>query len=127
MSKYIIPIHQVNSQFDIDRWLIGLDMRSAKSKIYEIPTIKGMIPRMISARINEGMRSGIPSQLWGGVITVYKDGERIQRFTGNQQPRNARVLLTDREGRIRFFTDEGFSVPGLNRLLKALNELQSSK
>ena len=113
-----------DAQFDIDRWLIGLDMRSVKTKMYEVPTIKGMVPRLISERINQGMRSGIPKELWGGVITVYDDGEFMQRFTGNERPRNARILLLDRNGVIRYFTDEGFSVAGLNRLIKSLNLLQ---
>lgn len=115
-----------DAQFDIDRWLIGLDMRSAEVAIYELPTIKGMIPRLISEKINQGMRSGIPQELWGGVITLYEDGEKVQRFTGNERPRNARVILLDREGTVRFFADEGFSVPGLNRLLSAIKASQFS-
>ena len=113
-----------DSQFDIDRWLIGLDMRSVNIKVYELPTIKGMIPRMISDRINEGMRSGIPDELWGGVITLYSDGDRLQRFTGNERPRNARVILVDDRGIVRFFTDRGFSVPGLNKLISTLQNTE---
>jgi hypothetical protein len=112
-----------DSQFDIDRWLIGLDMRQVQATIYEIPTIKGMIPRMISDRINEGMKSGIPKALWGGVITVYADGEILQRFTGNENSRNARVILIDAKGIIRYFKDEGFSVAGLNELISSLKDL----
>ena len=113
-----------DSQFDIDRWLIGLDMRQVNAKIYEVPTIKGIFPRLMSERINEGMRSGIPKVLWGGVITVYQDGEKIQRFTGNENPRNARVLLLDQEGTIQCFKDEGFSILGLNQLINKLKEHQ---
>jgi hypothetical protein len=115
-----------DSQFDIDRWLIGLDMRSVNVKVYELPTIKGMIPRMISERINEGMRSGIPDELWGGVITLYSDGDRLQRFTGNERPRNARVILVDDRGIVRFFTDRGFSVPSLNKLISTLQSTEKS-
>lgn len=113
-----------DSQFDIDRWLIGLDMRQVNAKIYEVPTIKGMVPRLISGRINEGMRSGIPKSLWGGVITVYQDGDQLQRFTGNENPRNARVFLLDQKGMIQYFEDEGFSVIGLNQLINKLREQQ---
>ena len=116
-----------DTQFDIDRWLIGLDMTETRAPIYEVPTIKGLVPRMISGRINEGMRSGIPKQIWAAVITVYQDGERTQRFTGNMNPRNARVLLVDAQGVIQFFTDEGFSVSGLNALRAALNSLESAQ
>ena len=112
------------TQFDIDRWLIGLDMRSVKTQVYELPTIKGMIPRLISSRINEGMRSGIPPELWGGVITIYQDGGKMQQFTGNERPRNARVILLDPNSKIHFFTDKGFSVGGLNRLISILDQLK---
>lgn len=112
------------SQFDIDRWLIGLDMRQVQVKTYEVPTINGLIPQLISDRINQGMRSGIPNFLWSGVITVYKDGEALQKFTGNVRPRNARILLLDQHGKVRFFTDEGFSVPGLNRLIQSVEDLK---
>lgn len=109
-----------DSQFDIDRWLIGLDMTQTSARVYEVPTIRGLAPRMFSGKINEGMRKGIPQALWGGVITVYADGERLQTFTGSERPRNARVLLLDAEGVVRHFNDEGFSVPGLNALRAAL-------
>ena len=115
-----------DAQFDIDRWLIGLDMTQTEVKVYELPTIKGLFPRMFSGKIDEGMRKGIPKELWGGVITVYSQGELVQRFTGNERPRNARVLLLDSSGVVRFACDEGFSVSGLNRLREALQSLKKS-
>ena len=113
-----------DAQFDIDRWLIGLDMTQTQVKVYELPTIKGLFPRMFSSKIDEGMRKGIPKPLWGGVITVYERGEALQRFTGNERPRNARVMLIDRAGVVRYFNDEGFSVAGLNQLRATLTALR---
>ncbi len=115
--------YKQDSQFDIDRWLIGLDMKGADIKAYELPTIAGMFPRMFSTQIDEGMRRGIPKELWGGVITIYEDGEKIQAFTGNENPNNARVMLIDRDGTIVYFYDRGFSVSALNEML-ALTEAQ---
>ena len=106
--------YKQNSQFDIDRWLIGLDMTQTKVDAYEIPTIAGLFPRMFSTFIDNGMRKGIPKELWKGVITVYEDGELIQEFTGNENPNNARVLLLDKDGVIIYFYDRGFSVSALN-------------
>lgn len=113
-----------NSQFDIDRWLIGLDMTSTQVDAYELPTIQGMFPRFFKTQINQGMRKGIPKELWKGVITIYDDGEIIQAFTGNTNPNNARVLLLDENGKIVYFYDRGFSVAALNELR---DKLQSTK
>lgn len=105
-----------NSQFDIDRWLIGLDMTQTNLPVYELPTIAGMFPQFFSTQINEGMRSGIPKELWKGVITVYEGGDKVQAFTGNENPNNARVLLIDETGKVLFFYDRGFSVDALKKL-----------
>ncbi len=112
--------YKQDSQFDIDRWLIGLEMTETKVKVYELPTIQGMLPRMFSTFIDSGMRKGIPKELWGGVITIYADGAEIQGFTGNENPNNARVLLLNEEGKIIYFYDRGFAVPALNDLREIL-------
>jgi hypothetical protein len=112
--------YKQDSQFDIDRWLIGLDMTETRVDVYEIPTIQGLFPRMFSTVIDNGMRAGIPKPLWKGVITVYKDGETIQRFTGNENANNARVVLLDKKGLILYFYDEGFSVSALNAVRNIL-------
>ena len=105
-----------NSQFDIDRWLIALDMTKTNLPTYEIPTIQGLFPRMFSTVIDNGMRAGIPKPLWKGVITVYRDGATVQAFTGNENPNNARVVLINNKGKILYFYDQGFSVSALNDL-----------
>ena len=109
-----------NSQFDIDRWLIGLDMTETKVATYELPTIQGLFPRMFSTVIDNGMRKGIPKELWKGVVTIYEDGETVQEFTGNDRPNNARVILLDKSGKILHFYDRGFSVDALNQLKSRL-------
>ena len=59
-----------NAQFDIDRWILGLKQLGSKTKILELPTIKGMLPGMASTFINQGMKRGIPSEDWSSVVTV---------------------------------------------------------
>ncbi|MDJ0741292.1 MAG: hypothetical protein QNJ91_16375 [Gammaproteobacteria bacterium] len=113
-----------DAQFDIDRWLIGLDMTATTVDVYEIPTIQGMLPRVFRTRIDDGMRAGIPQDLWQAVITVYDDGETVQAFTGNANPNNARALLLDDAGDVVFFHDAGFSVAALNALRQRLQGLQ---
>lgn len=113
--------YKQDSQFDIDRWLIGLDMTDTQIPVYEIPTIQGMFPRMFSAQIDNGMRGGIPKELWKGVITVYEDGDSVQRFTGNEKPNNSRVVLLDEQGQVIYFYDRGFSVDALNQVREMAN------
>ena len=114
--------YKQDSQFDIDRWLIGLDMTQTRIDVIELPTIQGMFPRMFKTVIDDGMRAGIPKELWKGVITVYQDGDRVQAFTGNENPNNARVVLLDDQGKIIYFYDRGFSVDALNKLRATLNQ-----
>lgn len=112
--------YKQNSQFDIDRWLIGLDMTQTKVDVYELPTIQGMFPRMFSTMIDNGMRRGIPKELWQGVITIYQGGDKVQAYTGNTNPNNARVVLLDESGKVIYFYDRGFSVAALNEVREKL-------
>jgi hypothetical protein len=108
------------SQFDIDRWYIGLNMSNTVVDVYEIPAIQGAIPRIFSTVFDNSMREGIPENLWKGVITVYEDGETIQAFTGNIIPKNARVVLLNTDGKILYFYDRGFSIDALTELRSIL-------
>jgi hypothetical protein len=108
--------YKQDSQFDIDRWLIGLDMTKTEVSVFEVPAIQGMFPRMFSTQINNGMRRGIPKELWKGVITLYADGDAMQVFTGNQNGNNARVMLVNNLGKVMYFYDRGFSVSSLNEV-----------
>jgi len=123
-GSYVVLLlgYEQDSQFDIDRWLIGLDMTETKIKAYEIPTIQGLLPRMFKSSIDNGMRKGIPKEFWGGVITIYGDGATVQEFTGNENPNNARVLLLDNMGKVIYFHDRGFSVQALNELRDKISE-----
>ena len=108
--------YRMESQFDIDRWLIGLDMTGTEAEVYELPPIAGLFPRFFKPYIDEGMRKGIPKELWKGVITIYAGGAEVQEFTGNENPNNARALVLDPAGKVVFFHDRGFSVAALNAL-----------
>jgi hypothetical protein len=114
------------SQFDIDRWLLGVTQVGYDVKMAEVPTIAGLFPTIFSDSIDGGMRSGIPQEDWAGVITVYDDADRIIRFTGNENSLPARVLLLDSEGKVVFFHDRGYSVGSLKKLGTALDKLKAS-
>jgi hypothetical protein len=98
------------AQFDLDRWILGLLQAKTPVRILEVPTIEGLVPTVISGWIDSGMRSGIPAEDWPAVVTVYgSEAAGIVRLTGEERPRNARVILLDPEGRVAWFHDRGYS------------------
>ncbi len=118
----IVVGYDMDTQFDIDRWGIGLfTAKLDLPPVYEIPTIPGLIPSLFASRIDEGMRKGIPQESWKDVITVYgDDGETIAEWTGTENPRNARVILVDTDGTVIWFHDRGYGIPPLSELLDVL-------
>ena len=114
----------MKTQFDLDRWLLGLLQAEVPARILELPTIKGLIPGLIAGTIDEGMRSGIPPEDWAVVVTVYgSDAKRLVELTGNEGPRNTRVVLVDGTGTIRWFHDRGYSAGKLLELDAAVRAL----
>lgn len=113
-----------DAQFDIDRWLLGIAQVGTPVPFLELPTIKGLAPRMFQGTIDEGMRKGIPIEDWRGVVTLWgDDAAKVVSLTGNERPRNARVALLDRSGRIAWFTDRGFSAGQMIELDATAREL----
>lgn len=105
--------YEQETQFDIDRWLMGLLQAEVNAAIVEVPTIPSLVPTLISDWIDDGMREGIPEQDWGSVVTLYGDAAQpVVEFTGNEFGQRARVLLLDAEGRVVYFDDSGYSVRG---------------
>lgn len=102
--------YEQGTQFDIDRWLMGLMQAEVEADIVEVPTIPGLVPTIASGWIDEGMRSGIPREDWGSVVTLYGSAATpVARLTGNENGRNARVIVLDSTGRIAWFDDTGYS------------------
>lgn len=118
--------YEQDAQFDADRWLFGLLQAETPARVVEVPTLVGRMPRLFAGKIDAGMRSGIPSEDWSSVVTLYgEDAERVRAFTGNEGGRNMRVLLVDGDGRVRWFHDRGFSAGKLLELDRAARALES--
>ncbi len=113
-----------DAQFDVDRWLLGLIQARLSAQIYEVPTIEGFIPTVLSDVIDDGMRSGIPKDDWGSVLTVYDDGARLVAFTGNEVPRNCRAILLDADGKVVWFHDAGYSARLVLEIERELTKLR---
>lgn len=113
-----------DAQFDLDRWLYGLLDSGLEVPLREVPAARGMAARLASGFIDSGMRSGIPRDEWGAVVTTYGDAaEAIARFTGTEDPRNARVLLLDASGVVRWFHDAGYSARRMLDLEDAVEQV----
>jgi hypothetical protein len=113
-----------DAQFDADRWLVGLMQATPDVRIFEVPAVAGLFPSLLEGTIDGGMRRGIPQEDWSSVVTCYGDAaDQILQFTGNENPRNIRVILLDSEGKVRWFHDRGFSAGKLLDLNKMANGL----
>jgi hypothetical protein len=116
------------TQFDIDRWVLGLMQAGASARMVEVPTIPSLAASFASGWIDEGMRSGIPEEDWGAVVTVYGSAaEPIARFTGTERGRNARVLVLDGAGEVVWFSDTGYSPRKAAAVAALLGELAASE
>ena len=116
--------YKQSTQFDIDRWALALRAAKVDVRAYEIPTLPGLGARLASGSIDTGMRSGIPREDWGVVVTLYEDAAPVARFTGNENGLPARVLLVNARGHVVFFHDQGYSLAALGRLEQALADLR---
>ena len=122
-AMYLVGYTQ-ETQFDLDRWTMGLLEADLSSAIIEIPTIPGLVPTAISGWIDDGMRSGLPKEDWPAVITLYgSDAQEVASLTGTENPRNTRVLLIDDAGVVRWFWDQGFSASSLIELKGVIKNL----
>ncbi len=102
--------YKQSAQFDIDRWLMGLMQANTKAQIVEIPTIPGLVPTIASGWIDDGMRSGIPKEDWGSVITLYGGAAKpVAALTGTANGQRARIIVLDATGKVVWFDDEGYS------------------
>lgn len=115
--------YEQDTQFDLDRWIQALEAAGAKVRTYELPTIPGLTPRLFSGFIDGGMRRGIPQEDWFAVVTVYGDAAKVAEFTGNDDGLPGRIVLLDRDGRVAFFHDRGYSLGTLKQLLAKLAAL----
>lgn len=105
----LIVAYRQNSQFDVDRWVLGMLQAGITARIVELPTITGIVPGVISEAIDSGMRSGIPNEDWPSVVTVYDDADKVVKVLGDTNPVPARVLVLNARGEIEWFHDRGYS------------------
>jgi hypothetical protein len=118
--------YRQNTQFDLDRWILGLMQAKTTVRIMEVPTIPGLVPGMIAGTIDDGMRSGIPFEDWAVVVTLYgDDASRVSKWTGTEDGLNGRIVLLNAAGEVVWFHDRGYSASHLlelDALVRQLNQ-----
>lgn len=118
--------YKQQTQFDIDRWLLGMAQAGLKAPLLEVPTIPGLVPSLASGFIDDGMRSGIPREDWSVVVTLYGSAAKpVAELTGTENGNNARVLVLDASGTIVWFHDRGYSASKVLELVQRTNALQT--
>ncbi len=122
-TTLILVGYTQRAQFDIDRWILGALQADVKADIVEVPTIAGMMPQMVQGFIDNGMRSGIPKSDWGSVVTVYEDAPKIIEALGNERPQSAYAVLLNREGKIVWSSNIGYSATQVLELKKVADSL----
>jgi hypothetical protein len=115
--------YQQKTQFDIDRWILGILQAEIPVTIVEVPTIAGMMPQMVQGFIDNGMRSGIPEKDWASVVTVYEDAAKIIEAIGNERPQSTHVVLLDKQGQIIWTNNLGYSAAHILELKQIIKSL----
>jgi hypothetical protein len=115
--------YQQRAQFDIDRWILGALQAAIPVEIVEVPTIAGMVPQMVQGFIDNGMRSGIPKSDWASVVTVYEDSDKVIAALGNDRPQSGYAVLLDKQGRIVWSSNLGYSATQVIALKGIVAEL----
>lgn len=112
------------AQFDIDRWMYGILNANLRVRVLELPTIDSLRAHAASSFIDDGMRSGIPEEEWGSVVTVYGSAPKIMQLLGKEREQNGQVVLLDSKGEVRWFHNRGFSASKLVDLQRSLESLR---
>jgi len=116
--------YQQRTQFDIDRWIMGLLQADIQATIVEVPTIPGLMPTLASKWIDDGMRAGIPEEDWGAVVTLYGSSAKpVAEFTGTQHGQRARIMVLDGQGVVVWFSDRGYSATQAMEVAELVIEL----
>jgi hypothetical protein len=115
--------YKQKTQFDIDRWILGVLQADIKVKIIEIPTIAGMMPSVVQNFIDSGMRRGIPKEDWSSVVTVYEDADKIIAALGNERPQSAYAVVLDEQGNMIWSSNRGYSAGQVLELKRFLDNM----
>lgn len=119
----LLVAYQRVTQDDVDRWSTYLKLAAPELTVYEVPTIPALAYRPWAGWIDNGMRKGVPEELWPWVVTLYEEGGQVRDFLGSPDKYSADVVLLDAGGVVQWFDATGFDARKGADLVRTLREL----
>jgi hypothetical protein len=116
------------SRSAVEAWSERFAAEFAKAQdvtYYEIPLIGG-VGRLARWFIDGGMRRGTPKEKHENVITVYGGVDAWKQRVGYKQPKDAYLILIDRQGTIRWLHAGPFDESRFADLVAAARRLGGS-
>ena len=122
----LLVAYRRQTQSDVDRWREVLEREAPAVRWLEVPTIANPVWRPFAGWIDGGMRGGVPRELWGKVVTLYRDAPRLREFLGDRGGYTTHVVVLDGAGTVVWFDPQGFTEEGAAGLLRALAALAAA-
>ena len=117
------------SRYSVEAWSERFAAEFVKARdvtYYEVPLIGGM-GRLARWFIDGGMRRGTPKERYENVITVYGGVDAWKQRVGYKQPKDAYLILIDRQGTIRWLHTGPFNEARFADLLATAKRLSESQ
>jgi hypothetical protein len=119
----LLVAYRRQTQRDVDRWRDLVERELPALRWLEVPTIANPVWRPLAGWIDGGMRGGVPRELWGKVVTLYRDAPELRAFLGDRGGYTTHVVLVDAAGVVAWFDAGGFTEDGAGGLLRAATAL----
>lgn len=108
------------AQSNLDSWVNHFEEMCDGKEAYELPVIEGSLWRLFSGFIDTGMKSGIPQEKHGRVVTLYGDASEFKEELEIEGKNLGYVFLLDEEGRIIFKGEDQPDEEAKEELLKKI-------
>ena len=119
----LLVAYRRQTQRDVDLWRGLIEREAPEVRWLEVPTIASPVWRPLAGWIDGGMRGGVPRDLWGNVVTLYRDARALREFLGDRGGYTTHVVVLDAAGTVVWLDAEGFTEEGAAGLLRALSDV----
>jgi hypothetical protein len=111
---------QRSQQPSIEAWAKGMHLAGSTVPWLQLPVIDNP-NAIVRAIVNGGMRHAIHRDLWPHIVTLYTHKANFDRTVGIESEAAVHVLVVDRQGNILERVTGDYSPEAATRLLTALN------